>query len=148
MSAAPEATDERATKTEARQRRLAGRVQGLRRRARSGTFDRWMLVVGGVLASLGVLIVVLGWAGASETHVVFEQIPYLISGGLLGVALVFAGAFVYFAYWLTLIVRDTRDLRRQLGIHQKELLAQQERIADTLADIRGLLSGVSADEPS
>src|SRR3546814_20887168 len=64
--------------------------------------------MGGVIAPLGVVIVLLGWLGASRTPHVFEQVPYLISGGLLGIALVFLGAFFYFAHWLTELVREHR----------------------------------------
>ena len=98
-----------------RQERLAGRVQGLR--GRGGLLhlsDRWMLVIGGTLVPLGVVLVLLGWWGASHTVLLFEQVPYLISGGLLGLALVFGGGFTYFAYWLTLLVRENRTGRAEL----------------------------------
>lgn len=144
MSASTETMEERSAKLETRQRRLAARAQALRTRAGAGAFDRWMLVVGGTFVALGVLLVILGWVGASDTIVVFEQIPYLISGGLLGLALVFAGAFVYFAYWLTLIVRDTRDLRRQLAENHQRLVDQQERIGDTLATLQRLFADAEA----
>ena len=97
-----------------RQERLAGRVGRLRSRGGNGNLDRWLLLTGGALMPLGFLLVVLGWAGASHTPLLFEQIPYLISGGLLGVALVFAGGFVYFAYWMTLLVRESRTAREDL----------------------------------
>jgi len=106
---------------------LAGRVRGLRTRAASGRFDRGMLVAGGVLLPLGILLVVLGWLGTSHTVLVFEQIPYMVSGGLLGLALVFAGGFVYFAYWQTLLVREART-------HNRELIATLTRIEDLLSE--------------
>jgi hypothetical protein len=96
-----------------RQERLSQRVSSLRRRFSLG--DRWLLVVGGLLLPLGIMLVVLGWEGASNTVFVWEQLPYLISGGLLGLALVFAGGFLYFAYWLTLLVRENREGRAQLA---------------------------------
>ena len=108
------------------ERKLASRVQRLSTRAASGSLDRWLLIVGGVLVPLGVLVVILGWLGASRTPLVFEQVPYLISGGQLGVALVFAGGFVYFAYWQTVRVRDARA-------HQAELVASLQRIESLLA---------------
>lgn len=95
-----------------RQERLQSRVAGLRGRAALG--DRWMLVIGGLLLPLGVLLVLLGWRGAAGTPLEFEQTSYLISGGLLGIALVFAGGFLYFGYWLTLLVRETRAGRNDL----------------------------------
>lgn len=70
--------------------------------------ERTLMVLGGVLAPLGVLFVLLGWVGASRTPNLFEQIPYLISGGLLGLALVFLGAFFYFAHWTTELVKEGR----------------------------------------
>src|SRR5437764_3345539 len=97
-----------------RQSRLATRVKGLRTRAAAGQLDRWLLIIGGVLLPLGVLLIFLGWLGASRPVLPFEQIPYLVSGGLLGIAFVIIGGFVYFAYWQTLLVRDTRAERREL----------------------------------
>jgi len=80
----------------------------------AGSLDRVLLVVGGVLIPLGLLLIILGWVGSSRTPFVFEQVPYVISGGLLGLALVFGGGFVYFAYWQTRALRDARDNQRQL----------------------------------
>src|SRR4051794_5637428 len=98
-----------------RQERLATKVKGLRiPRATFSFSDRWMLVVGGTLLPLGVLLVLLGWYGASHTVLLFEQVPYLISGGVLGLALVIAGGFVYFAYWMTLLVRENRTTREDM----------------------------------
>lgn len=98
-----------------RQERLATNVRGLRIPRTTFSFsDRWMLVVGGILLPLGVVLVLLGWYGASHTVLIFEQVPYLISGGLLGLALVIGGGFVYFAYWMTLLVREGRESRQDL----------------------------------
>jgi hypothetical protein len=92
-----------------------GRLTRLRSgvaRLRVGASGRWneriLMVLGGVLAPVGVLVVVLGWVGASQTPNLFEQIPYLISGGLLGLALVFLGAFCYFTHWVTELVKEHR----------------------------------------
>jgi hypothetical protein len=98
-----------------RQERLSTNVRSLRLpRAGFQLNDRWMLYVGGTLLPLGLVLVILGWQGASHTVLPFEQIPYMISGGLLGLALVFVGGFVYFAYWMTLMVRENRFLRADL----------------------------------
>lgn len=70
--------------------------------------ERLLMVIGGVLAPLGVIVVLLGWWGAANTPYVFEQLPYLISGGLLGIGLVFLGAFFYFAHWMTQLVKEHR----------------------------------------
>ena len=97
-----------------RSARLAERVARLRTRSTTGAYDRWLLIIGGVLMPLGVLLILLGWLGASHTPLPFEQTPYLISGGLLGLGLVFAGGFVYFAYWQTVRIRESREQTAQL----------------------------------
>jgi len=92
---------------------LAEAVRAIRGR-RTGRADVWMLYVGGTLMPLGALLILLGWLGASRTPFVFEQTPYLISGGLLGVALVIAGGFVYFGYWQSLRIRESRRQNDEL----------------------------------
>jgi hypothetical protein len=93
---------------------LRGRVEGLRTSARTDRLDRALLIAGCVLVPLGVALVLLGWLGTSRTPLVFEQIPYLVSGGLLGLALVVAGGFAYFGYWQSVRVREARDQHEQL----------------------------------
>ncbi|HEV3354704.1 MAG TPA: hypothetical protein VG076_17375 [Acidimicrobiales bacterium] len=117
---------------------LTSRVSRLRVRVGAGSLDRVLLVVGGTLMPLGVLLVVLGWLGASRTVLVFEQIPYMLSGGLLGVALVFAGGFLYFTYWQTLQVRESRA-------RERDLRAEHEALVASLARIEALLSRDLAD---
>ncbi len=88
--------------------RLEQAVSRLRSRGKLDV-DRAHLIAGAVLLVLGLLAILLGWHGAANSPYLFEQVPYLISGGLLGLGLVFAGGFVYFAYWVTRLVRDSRD---------------------------------------
>jgi predicted membrane chloride channel (bestrophin family) len=91
--------------------------------------ERILLVLGGILAPLGLVVVVLGWWGASRTSYPFEQTPYLISGGLLGLGLVFLGSFFYFAHWLTQLVKEHRE-------QSVAILAALERLAEQLGDQR------------
>ncbi len=70
--------------------------------------ERTLMVVGGILAPLGIVVVLLGYWGAARTPFLFEQVPYLISGGLLGLGLVFLGSFFYFTHWLTQLVKEHR----------------------------------------
>jgi hypothetical protein len=89
---------------------LAKGLSRLRRRADMVPTDRWLAVAGGVLMPLGVVLVIVGWYGASHTTRLFEEIPYLISGGLLGIVLSTIGAALYFGYWLTRIVAGERQI--------------------------------------
>ena len=115
--------------TTSRVDRLAEQVRTLRTRAGKGQLDRYLLIVGGVLMPLGVLFIILGWAGASHTALPFEQNDYLISGGILGLALTVAGGFTYFAYWQTVRIRDSRE--------------QAKAMTDAIARLERLLGGAA-----
>jgi multisubunit Na+/H+ antiporter MnhG subunit len=75
---------------------------------RRGRVDRWLVMAAGALCAGGVLLVVIGWHGASRTPNVYEQVPYLISGGELGSTLALLGALLYFGRWLAALVREQR----------------------------------------
>jgi hypothetical protein len=122
---------------QSRSARLAERVAALRTRTASGSYDRWLLIVGGLLMPLGVLLILLGWVGVSHTPLPFEQNSYLISGGILGLALVFSGGFVYFAYWQTVRIRESREQTTQLT----EALARLETLLTAGA---GVSAGTSS----
>src|SRR5205823_14925534 len=111
---------------------VAAQVRGLRTRAGTGRLDRWMLVVGGVLMPLGALLIVLGWVGASRTPLPFEQNDYLISGGLLGLGLLIVGGFVYFGYWQTVRIRESRE--------------QTAELTNALGRLETLLTGAAVPE--
>ena len=63
-------------------------------RAGKGSLDGVLGVASAVLLPLGLALIVLGWYGAAHTPYLFEQVPYLISGGLLGLGLAVVGGFV------------------------------------------------------
>ena len=92
-----------------RLQRLADGVQSLRTGGRLNLGERTLMVLGGILAPLGLVLVLVGWNGAAHTPNLFEQIPYAISGGLFGLGLVFLGAFCYFAHWMTELVKEHRS---------------------------------------
>jgi hypothetical protein len=105
-------------------------AEGVRRlrigRASIVLSERILLVLGGILAPLGVAVVALGWWGASKSAYEFEQIPYLISGGLLGLSLVFIGCFFYFAHWLTQLVKEHREQSQAILTALNRLIELEE----------------------
>lgn len=123
----------------ARQARLAASVAGLRRRSTGGVeLERVLLIAGSVLLPSGLIVILLGWFGASHTSYSFEQTPYLISGGVLGAAMTVAGGFLYFGYWLTRLVHESRRQRIELS----ELLTRLDnRMATLEAVATGTLPG-------
>jgi hypothetical protein len=76
--------------------------------------DVILAAIGSVLLPLGLAVIFLGWYGAAHTPFVFEQIPYLISGGLLGVALVTGGGMLFFGSWLARLSEQDRRASREL----------------------------------
>lgn len=92
---------------------------------RFGNLDTVLALASSVLLPIGVISILLGWYGAAHTPNVFEQIPYLISGGLIGVALVCGAGLLYFGSWVTRTVREQRTT-------SGELLAVMQDIRDEL----------------
>src|SRR6266536_1759572 len=92
---------------------VAGTVAAPATRARDdelpdpALFWHWVLrstrpVYGWILVGLGFIAVLIGYLGISREALVAKQIPYLISGGIGGIALVGFGAMLV----------GTEDLKR------------------------------------
>lgn len=121
----------------ARESRLARAVEALRTRATANEAERWFKLAGPVLIPLGALVIILGWYGAANTTRVFLQIPYLISGGLLGLGLMFVGGFVYFARWLNDLLDESRGQAAGARALAERSLTALERIEHLLAQQSG-----------
>lgn len=78
--------------------------------------ERWLLVLGVVSLIAGVGLAAFGGFQASGTAVLADQIAYLATGTLLGIALVIAGAALFVRYsiarfmrfWLVRLVHENR----------------------------------------
>jgi hypothetical protein len=77
-----------------------------------------------ILAGIGLIAIGVGWNGAAGQLTLLGQVPYIISGGLIGIALVILGAAM-------LVVQGAREDRARL-----------EAKLDLLAD--ALMSGGAA----
>jgi hypothetical protein len=121
--------------------RLRSSVGGLRTRAASRGLDFYLFMAGAVLVPFGLLVMILGWYGASHTGYLFEQIPYVISGGLIGLGLVLVGSFAYFAYWLTRIFHQQRE-------QADRTIAVLERLESRLGDLPASVASSSAGRPA
>jgi hypothetical protein len=100
---------------------LTDALAGVRRRSQLIVTERWLMVAGAVMMPLGVAFTLLGWYGAAHTTRLFEQVPYLVSGGILGLGLIVIGGACYFGYWVA----------RQVG-NQREMLDTLVRIEERL----------------
>jgi hypothetical protein len=76
--------------------------------------ERRLYWSGVVIAIAGFAVIGLGWWGASGTKYVYQEIPYVISGGIFGASLVVVGAALFARYsaarllrfWLARLVAD------------------------------------------
>lgn len=69
--------------------------------------DKLLERVAVLMLPAGAVLILLGWYGASRTPFVFEQIPYLISGGLLGAGVMIAGGLLYVGSWISRSARTS-----------------------------------------
>ena len=75
----------------------------------------FLTAIGAILMPLGIIFVLLGWWGASHTPYDFEQVPYLISGGLLGVGMCLMGGFLFFGAWVARVAMSTQRTADQMA---------------------------------
>lgn len=84
------------------------------RRRRPFPIETVLLIAGALLLPIGIIVIIVGWYGSAHTFHTYEQNDYLISGGLLGLGLVFIGGFLYFGYWMTRQIRTSTTANQQL----------------------------------
>ncbi len=113
-----------------RSRRLRFR-QSLSELAKGSTADdlvRWMLVPGSIAVVLGFNVMLFGWIGAARTAREIEQIPYLISGGLFGLAFVVLGGLLLVSTFWVAVLRKLESERA--GAAQTELDVLRARVEE------------------
>jgi len=123
---------------EARIEQFRTEIDQLKLKGANGQSERWLLVVGAVLAVVGVVLAIVGAvqvinAGGSPA----DQRAFMASGSLLGIVLVIAGSalFVrfslgrYLRFWLIRLVYEGR--------------ADTDRIVDAIERASGLESTVA-----
>jgi hypothetical protein len=100
--------------------------------------NTWQVAAGALLLPIGIAVIVLGWQGAAHGRVDQQQIPYLISGGVLGLALVMIGGFFFWAHWLYRMY-DQAELH-----HLERMKVQAEQHQELLQALRGSTGGAAA----
>jgi hypothetical protein len=93
----------------------------LRIRASSPTTEQRLLVAGLAAMPVGLLLIIVGYIGASGTTDFSSQVPYLISGGVLGLGLIVVGAVLFLRYslarylrfWLLRLIYEERTRSEQ-----------------------------------
>lgn len=93
---------------------------------------QFLLWLSATLMLLGLAAILLGWLGASQSILLEEQMPYLISGGLLGVALSFIGAITLLAQWVLVLVREQRSREAARRRDHEQLIERIEALTNAL----------------
>jgi len=124
---------------EEREERLTEGADDLsERRPSMFAHQRFVLTVAAALMVLGLSLILLGWIGAAHSTLIEEQVPYLISGGLLGLALAVIGGLTLFSHWLTVLIREAR---------QREAARQQDH-QELMTTLRSLTEALTQEEPT
>jgi uncharacterized membrane protein len=101
--------------------------------------ERTLYEAGLVIAIAGFAAIGLGWWGASGTKYVYQEIPYVISGGIVGISLVIIGVALFTRY----------SAARLLRFWLARLVADQQVQTDRVVDaITALTEAVKRQTPS
>lgn len=128
----PADLEEAATPVPTRLQRL-GAVLDRARPGRAGrNVRKWLETIGMALIVFGFVCILIGWYGAAHSPYLYQEVPYLISGGLLGVALVIGGGILVRSGWSMRQVEEER--RNALAIVRS--VDRLERILRSLEESR------------
>jgi hypothetical protein len=126
VPSAPEATSDRLEQ-------FALGVHALRVPNQSERLERRLYLAGIVLPFIGLAVIGMGWWGASGTQYVYQELPYVISGGIFGVALVLIGVGLFARYSVARLLRFwLARLVAEQQLQTDRLVGAGERIADAL----------------
>ncbi|MFM8563383.1 MAG: hypothetical protein ACKOCE_05760 [Acidimicrobiia bacterium] len=95
--------------------------------------ERWLLVIGSLALIIGVALAIVGGFQASGTQNMGDQIAFLATGTLIGLALVIAGTALFVRYSLARFMRFW--LIRLVHEHRSET----DRVLDALKNIEDKL---------
>jgi hypothetical protein len=126
----PVSDTDAATRAASRRARFRESLRDVASRSTSDDLLRWMLVPASILVIVGFNFMLFGWIGASGTFRQIEQIPYLISGGLVGLALVFLGGLLLASTFWVMVVKkmqaESDERTRQLVAALEARLDEQQ----------------------
>lgn len=86
-----------------------------------GLKRRWRTIAGWSAVLAGAVVLIGGWLGVSGETIVAKQLPYLISGGLGGLAFVGVGVGL-------LVAEDLHQERARLGRLEAEVLEVRDLV--------------------
>jgi hypothetical protein len=121
--------------------RLETGIQGISVPEPSADTEALLLKLGVGLPVLGVIMIILAWWNAAGSKYVADQIPMLISGAILGLALIVVGLGLFIRFSLA---RMTRFWLARMVVEQQ---ASADRIVDALAKVESAVRDATTDQP-
>jgi len=109
--------------------RLEGGVGDLHVPEPSADAEALLLKAGVLLPLVGVVLILVAWWNSAGSKYVADQVPMLISGGILGLGLVLVGVGLFLRFSLA------RLLRFWLARLVAEQQAQTDRVVEALAGV-------------
>ncbi len=131
-STSPSMPTSTSTPVPTRLQRLGAAIDRARPSRSGRNIRKWMEMIGMALIVFGFVCILLGWYGAAHSPYLYQEVPYLISGGLLGVALVIGGGIFVRSAWSMRQVEE--DRRNALAIVRS--VDRLERILRSLDETR------------
>jgi hypothetical protein len=104
-----------------------------------------LFAAGAVMLPAGLILIGFGWHGAANTPYAYDQMTYLISGGILGLGITFAGGFLYFGAWLA---KASAEQAKAAAEQAKATAEQRETQRALLEAVTLLLERPTAEAPS
>lgn len=130
----------------ARRARFREAVSRLSEKTQSTELVRMLLLPAAFAVVAGFVFMFLGWYGAARTPRQIEQTPYLISGGFIGLAMVFVGGLLLAcAFWMAMLQRFSEQAEERLERRAEQL---EERLRDDLRTSRAAPSRSSRRSPN
>jgi hypothetical protein len=74
-----------------------------------------LFVAGAILLPVGIVVICLGWYGIANTPYMYNQLVYIVSGGMLGLGITFVGGFLYFAAWIARVGADLKESNKRMS---------------------------------
>jgi hypothetical protein len=104
---------------------------------------QWDRALAVTFAVAGAVVLLLGYLGTRDAVLVEEQIPYVVSGGFVGIFLLALGAVL----WISADLRD--DWRELRGLKQQVArLAEAEEWRERAGADRASVAALRAAEPA
>lgn len=100
-----------------------------------------LVKVGVALPVVGLVLIAVAWYNASGSAYVADQIPMLISGGLVGIGLMIIGAGLFLRFALT------RTLRFWMARFVVEQQAQTDRLVEVLERVELAVRDATTEAP-